>query len=359
MLHKFLALACLVLAAQAACPNQCSGHGRCGDFDKCVCFRQQGLYSPYRYGFTGADCSLRTCPLGRAFDIISSSTPGLSPIVFKSSTGASNDKLSVIFIAAAQSDAYRALRRDQKFIVKIMTVTSGHTSPYGTFTWRYEEDEYYQQESDIEQFSSATKSFALTKSTADTTSGVYVYWDPTKGSTPDFKTTDSQIAPGDTYEFTLYFNEGDSFDGSDSNTAHQLIECSGRGTCDYDSGKCACLPGYTGENCQRTTCPNQCSGHGSCQTELRFASDGLASNSGVYNKAYDAEAQYGCKCDKGYRGPDCGQVECASGPDVLGAEGGADGMDCSGRGLCDYSTGICKCFKGFYGERCESQTTLV
>jgi hypothetical protein len=34
-------------------------------------------------------------------------------------------------------------------------------------------------------------------------------------------------------------------------------------------------------------------------------------------------------------------------------------MDCSGRGLCDYTTGSCKCFKGYYGERCESQTTLV
>ncbi len=27
-------------------------------------------------------------------------------------------------------------------------------------------------------------------------------------------------------------------------------------------------------------------------------------------------------------------------------------MDCSNRGLCDYSTGICQCFNGFYGANC-------
>jgi hypothetical protein len=390
----------------------------CTDFDKCVCFRQQGLFSPYRYGFTGADCSLRTCPLGKAFDRISSSTPGIAPVVFKPSTlpGAkSNNKLSAVFISAAQSSGYRAQRRDQKFVVRIMTtsaVANAPVAPYGTFAWRFEEDEYYQPEDEIGLYSSPTKSYALSKS-SDMSTGVYIYWDPRKGNTPTFETEAGEIAAGDTYEFTLFYNEGDAFEGSDSNTAHQLIECSGRGTCDYESGKCGCLVGYTGEACQRTICPAQCSGHGSCQTELRFASDGLPANAlaNGYAAAYDGDQQYGCKCDKGYRGSDCGlsesptrggrergrahkrfrthrrrphiaslllahllsflpsflpspslfplAVECPSGPDVLGADGGSEGMDCSSRGLCDYATGVCKCFKGFYGERCESQTTLV
>jgi len=209
----------------------------------------------------------------------------------------------------------------------------------------------------IGDFMTSQRSFTLSKSNSMST-GVYVFFDPMKGDTPSFVTNFGQIAAGDTYSFSLSYNEGDSFDGSDSNSAHQLIECSGRGQCDNAAGTCVCLPGYTGVACQRTVCPADCSGHGLCQTELRFASDGLSANLLGYT-GYDSDQQYGCKCDKSYRGSDCSSSECPSGPDVLGADGGKEGMDCSGRGLCDYTTGTCQCFKGYYGERCESQTTLV
>lgn len=51
-------------------------------------------------------------------------------------------------------------------------------------------------------------------------------------------------------------------------------------------------------------------------------------------------------------------VECPSGPDVLKGFGSEAGRDCSGRGLCDYSSGICNCFHGYYGTKCEYQTVL-
>ena len=198
----------------------------------------------------------------------------------------------------------------------------------------------------IGDYMTSQKSFTLSKSN-DMSTGVYVFWDPKKGNTPSFVEMGNfgQIAPGDMYSFTLSYNEGDSFDGSDSNSAHQLVECSGRGICDNTQGACVCLPGYTGVACQRTVCPADCSGHGLCQTELRFASDGLPANLQGYT-GYDSDQQYGCKCDKSYRGPDCSSSECPSGPDVLLADGGKEGMDCSGRGLCDYTTGTCQCFKG-------------
>jgi len=311
---------------------------------------------------------LGTCPVGKAFDYLSTSIPTLSPMVFEGSKiggqTSSNAKLTAVFIPAAQSKHFKALRRDQKFIIEVMTVTgdatTGPTPPYGTFAWRFEEDEYFQPEDEIDLFSTSQKSLSKipASSNEDYSTGVYVVWDDKKGNTPSFKSVWGEIAAGDQYSFTLSYNEGDSFDGSDSNSAHQHIECSGRGTCDNVSGKCNCLTGYTGVACQRTICPNDCSGHGICQTQLRFAADGLALNVDGYT-AYDGDQQYGCKCDKNYRGPDCSSSECPSGPDVLGANGGAEGMDCSGRGLCDYTTGSCKCFKGYYGERCESQTTLV
>jgi hypothetical protein len=227
-------------------------------------------------------------------------------MVFKRSTSvanaASNDKLQVVFISTSQNDAFRNLRRDQKIYVRIMTTSA--LDPYGTFAWRLEEDAYFSPEVEIGDYMEATNGFALARTTGDqVNTGVYVYWDATKGDTDDL-TNVGEIEAGDQYEFTLYYNEGDNFDASDSNTAHQLIECSGRGVCDYAAGRCNCLAGYTGEACQRTSCPNSCSGHGSCTTQHRFATDGLSGNMDGYT-SYDKEQQYGCKCDNGYRGADC------------------------------------------------------
>ena len=53
-----------VALAHAHCPNFCNGHGHCVDVAKCVCTA----------GYTGGDCSLRTCPTGAAWADIASAT---------------------------------------------------------------------------------------------------------------------------------------------------------------------------------------------------------------------------------------------------------------------------------------------
>lgn len=161
---------------------------------------------------------------------------------------------------------------------------------------------------------------------------------------------------------------------------HDWKECSGQGKCNRQSGGCECFPGYEGSACERQWCANSCSGHGTCQTQQQFYADAetfygtdmgivalqaVSTDSQVlrvgmsYSKAWDALIIYGCKCDPGYHGPDCSLKNCVSKSDPLGGPGNSNGQACSGRGICDGSSGICTCFPGFYGTGCESVTSLI
>jgi hypothetical protein len=55
-LASILALGAFAGVANAECPNACSGHGICVQFDMCQCYRN----------WQGNDCSQRTCPVGYA-----------------------------------------------------------------------------------------------------------------------------------------------------------------------------------------------------------------------------------------------------------------------------------------------------
>lgn len=245
MLRLLLALT-VAGTAVAWCPNGCSGHGMCGTSqqlpkDTCVCFTRRETEYDYNadvVAYTGADCSLRTCPFGRAW-------------------------------AAAPSA---------------------------------------------------------------------------------------------------------------NNDHKQRIECSGKGTCDGKTGQCECDDGFWGEGCRRSKCPDDCNGHGTCQSLRQFADDyshnadddlvsrqfGTPSNhpntishtGAKYEDAWDADYNYGCKCDEGFRGASCNQIECPSNSDVIGGNGNEKGRECSGRGVCDYDSGTCSCYPGYYSSACELQHIL-
>ena len=90
---------------------------------------------------------------------------------------------------------------------------------------------------------------------------------------------------------------------------HAYAECANRGVCDRESGECVCQDGFDGAGCQRLKCPNDCSGHGTCE---------YIGELGTYASSnWDATKIQGCKCDGGWEGYDCSERMCPRGDDPL------------------------------------------
>ena len=83
-----------------------------------------------------------------------------------------------------------------------------------------------------------------------------------------------------------------------------------QGICDRKEGECECFDGYEGHSCQRASCPEGCSGHGTCEHIETLAGD-------VVYALWDTGMTMGCKCDPGYTGPDCSGKACKYGIDPL------------------------------------------
>merc|ERR1712216_384418 len=83
-------------------------------------------------------------------------------------------------------------------------------------------------------------------------------------------------------------------------TAKCLYDCSGRGRCDEDTGKCACFKGAAGLGCEvNLRCPADCSGHGTCK-EFQHTEP-------IEYKGSEFHGE--CVCEDMWTGIDCTSIE--------------------------------------------------
>ena len=95
------------------------------------------------------------------------------------------------------------------------------------------------------------------------------------------------------------------------NDAHRISECSSKGNCNRDNGKCMCFPGYSGDSCERNDM--LCGKFGVEISMWQLYNDyTLPSAAPVmsFNKQsqfadWNAQGLSACICDPGYTGPNC------------------------------------------------------
>lgn len=318
--------------------------------------------------YTGPDCSLRACPYAPSSAFVADVVDQAKLVVFSEYNARVNSEYPTPPIRALHVYLSPALMLHETTViinVKIAMFSSGSQSGY--FTWKYETDRAY---SGLIPFATRVagafpsdltdpmlldppQAVGTYPSNGQTETGIRVWFDPT-------------TVAGDVYTVTIERPPGGyHWIPSNDNTLHYPVECSNHGKCDRETGLCECFAGFSGEACQRTKCPSDCSGHGICQSgymfreeamEMGYTTGSYGSQYNYFTDPYDAHTVLGCMCDDGYRGTDCSQKECPSLRDpLLNEETNWPSQDCSGRGLCDYTTGLCECFRGYFGDACEEQ----
>ncbi|KAG5682597.1 hypothetical protein PVAND_011940 [Polypedilum vanderplanki] len=128
-------------------------------------------------------------------------------------------------------------------------------------------------------------------------------------------------------------------------------DCSGHGSCYL--GKCDCIDGYQGVDCSKSVCPVLCSAHGHYGGGVCHCEEGWKGSEcdipvtecemptcSSHGRCIEGE----CHCDRGWKGPFCDQVDCQD-------------PTCSGHGSC--VSGQCFCKAGWQGEDCGTRDQQV
>ncbi|OQR97296.1 hypothetical protein ACHHYP_12208 [Achlya hypogyna] len=165
----------------------------------------------------------------------------------------------------------------------------------------------------------------------------------------------------------LYGSVGNSATGTTEALSRlcQGLPCSGRGDCNAATGVCTCVPGFSSSNAWLMHARRRRRWNFE-RLRLRLNDDmpqyaifGRAVGGNVCNNqgTCNAGTSYRCVCNPPYTGVYCTQLMCPSGAAWFDGASATDTAHavatCSNRGICNPGTGTCTCQAGFTGVACE------
>jgi len=230
-----LVAASALAVAMGACPNACNGNGICSQYDRCICHRD----------WTSADCSERVCP--SAFSFITTPQGDLNM------DGDRYDNSGKLIVGSnAKSDNHNALTGDMDINTNKFTFTNTDAIAAGEIIAG-------------DAVKIAGEQYVVIK--VENTNIIYLDHRATAAvsGASVYRFLETQPNPAGDWESW----PGDYNSGSDE--GHYYMECSNRGLCDRKTGQCECFEGYEGRACARTACPNNCNGHGTCESVTELA----------------------------------------------------------------------------------------
>lgn len=137
--------------------------------------------------------------------------------------------------------------------------------------------------------------------------------------------------------------------------------CPKHSHCNYDTGRCVCNTGWTGDLCTVNACTPGgsigCSGHGTCQNNHKCVCDQGWSGEDcselscvpALNQCVHGTCQAGdneCECTQGWKGTLCDVYDCKN----------AGATPCGANGVCNTTTSLCDCTAGYFGTLCNETT---